>query len=113
MKRLIPILSVLFLTTARAAAQSHGNAGQEPAERIVKFYPNPATSFINFDIQRNTEKGYSLQVFNFLGKQVYEVRNLSARTTVDLSEYTRGIYIYQLRDLSGKILESGKFQVAK
>jgi hypothetical protein len=44
---------------------------------------------------------------------VYEAKNVSERTTVNLADYNRGIYIYQLRDINGKILESGKFQVAK
>jgi hypothetical protein len=85
----------------------------ENGMKIIKFYPNPATTFINFDIQKNYDKGFSIQVYNFLGKQVYEAKNVSERTTVNLADYNRGIYIYQLRDINGKILESGKFQVAK
>ena len=82
-------------------------------ERIVKFYPNPATSFINFDLQKTPDKGYDIQIFNFLGKMVYEQKNIPTRTIINLTEYTRGVYIYQLRDHDGKILESGKFQVSK
>ncbi len=29
------------------------------------------------------------------------------------NEFYRGIYVYQLRDNTGKILETGKFQVVK
>jgi hypothetical protein len=32
---------------------------------------------------------------------------------VDLADFNRGVYIYHLRDLSGKIIESGKFQVSR
>jgi len=79
----------------------------------MKFYPNPAASVINFDFQKNYEKGYSIQVYNFIGKQVSEVKNVSPKTTLNVSDYFRGIYIYQLKDNNGKIIESGKFQVAR
>ena len=42
-----------------------------------------------------------------------ELNNLGARTTVNLSDYGRGVYIYQLRDKTGRIVESGKFQVSR
>ena len=41
--------------------------------KIVKFYPNPATSNINFELQRALDKSYSLQIFNFMGKKVLEL----------------------------------------
>jgi hypothetical protein len=82
-------------------------------ERIIKLYPNPATSYITFDLQKAREKGFSIQVYNFLGKKMYESQNLTEKITVDLTEFNRGVYIYHLRDLSGKIIESGKFQVSR
>ena len=54
-----------------------------------------------------------MQVFNFLGKVVYEQKNIPSRTTINLNDYNRGVYIYQLRGRDGKIVESGKFQVSK
>lgn len=82
-------------------------------QRMLKLYPNPAISFIKFEFLKNYEKGYTLQVINFIGRQVYEVKNVTPTTTLDLSPYNRGVYIYQLKDASGKIVESGKFQVAR
>jgi hypothetical protein len=52
-------------------------------------------------------------VYNFLGKKVIELQDVATKTRIDLSNYSRGIYIYQLKDKSGKIIESGKFQVEK
>jgi hypothetical protein len=80
---------------------------------IIKFYPNPATSYISFDLEKNAPKGLSVQVYNFLGKKMYEGKNLSEKTTINLSDYNRGIYIYHLIDQNGKIIVSGKFQVSK
>ena len=97
--------------------QTNGQQNREPvqdvAQRIMKLYPNPAVSFIKFDFQKNYEKGYTLQVMNFIGRQVQEVKNINASTTLDLSIFNRGVYIYQLKDQSGRVVESGKFQVTK
>jgi hypothetical protein len=79
----------------------------------VKLYPNPATSYITFDLQSGYQKGMSVQIFSFLGKKMSEIPNAQQKTTVDLSEYTRGLYMYHLMDATGKVVESGKFQVTK
>jgi hypothetical protein len=48
-----------------------------------------------------------------MGKKVYEIKNTPVRFSVDLEEFFRGIYIFQLRNKNGQIIESGKFQVVK
>ena len=115
MKRILPILSIILLTAIHSRGQERIIASTVDAAtpRIMKFYPNPAVSFIKFDFQKNYDRGYTLQVINFLGKQVQEVKNINPSTTIDLSAFTRGVYIYQLRDRGGKVVESGKFQVSK
>ena len=53
-------------------------------------------------------------MYNFLGKRVEDIKNFSNKHTVDLnSRYYSGIYIYQLRDSKGSLIESGKFNVIK
>ena len=86
---------------------------QDAAQRVLKLYPNPAVSFIKIEFQNNFDNGYNLQIINFLGKQVYEVKSLNTTTTLDLTTFPRGVYIYQLKDREGKMVEAGKFQVAK
>lgn len=112
MKRILPIASIILLTAIHSQGQLR-TLPQDAADRVVKFFPNPATSFITFDLQKGNEKGYDMQVFNFLGKVVYEQKNIPSRTTINLNDYNRGVYIYQLRGRDGKIVESGKFQVSK
>lgn len=106
-------MSIILLTTLYSSGQTTREPNTVGAQRIMKLYPNPAVSFIRFEFQKNFDKGYSLQIINFIGKQVYEAKNINASMTLDLATYTRGIYIYQLKDQSGKVVESGKFQVSK
>lgn len=81
--------------------------------KIVKFYPNPATTNITFEFQKGKESSFNLQIYNFLGKKVLEIKNTAVSNQVNLSDFDRGVYIFQLRDFNGKIIESGKFQVSK
>jgi len=42
-----------------------------------------------------------------------EIKDIPYRTELNLDNYYTGIYIYQLRDQTGNIAESGKFNVIK
>jgi hypothetical protein len=104
----------MLLITIQSQAQSTRSVPATiTTERIIKLYPNPATTYITFDLQKGYEKGLSLQIYSFLGKKMYEGQNVPSKITLDLSEFNRGLYMYHLIDNSGKVIEFGKFQVAK
>lgn len=108
---------LLLLALSGTAAMSQDRAAQQvvpvQAARMIRFYPNPATTFINIEPQKPMSRGYSFQVYNFLGKKVADLQEVTSKTRIDLTNFSRGIYIYQLKDASGKVVESGKFQVEK
>lgn len=112
MKKNLYILLILIGFAFNASAQNKLDGGMT-SSRIMKYYPNPATTEIKFDCQRGFDKNYSLQIFNFMGKKVYEFKNISYQMNINLDGFYRGIYIFQLRDKNGSIVESGKFQVNK
>jgi hypothetical protein len=110
--RFFYILSIILLTTLQSKSQTNRPANQEAVARITKFYPNPAVSQITFDFDQNTDKTYSFQVFNFVGKKVLDLPAVNQKTVVNVSDYYRGVYIFQLKDKTGKMIDSGKFQVS-
>ena len=114
MKKLYFILTfVLGLTFTNFAQIKPSDSFDGSVIKLVKFYPNPATTAINFEFQRMQEKSYLFQVYNFMGKKIVELKPPSAKFFLNLQDFFRGVYIYQVRDLNGKIVESGKFQVVK
>lgn len=113
MKKIANILILLIGINFTSFAQAKPDTDQALQAKLIKFYPNPASSVINFDYLKGYDKSYSLQVFNFMGKKVYEVKNTPTRFIINLDEFYRGIYVFQLRDKNGSIIESGKFQVIK
>jgi hypothetical protein len=100
-----------FTLAAGAQAQSRTIGSDQGA--VLRFFPNPATTQVTFDFSRSFDRGFTLQVYNFLGRKMYEGINVAQRTTLNLTDYNRGVYIFQLLDRAGKMVETGKFQVSK
>lgn len=117
-KKFTILLLVLTVTALSAGAQSmpvHGQhqQSQTPKKKILKVYPVPATTQVTFEIQGNNEGVYEIIVYNFLGKKMDELKSVSNRETLNLNNYYSGIYIYQLRNKKGNLIESGKFNIVK
>ena len=114
MKRLVYIILLIAITTLSSFTifNINENGGKED-QKIVQFYPNPATSFIVFDLPSVFDKNYTLQIYNFLGKKLISQQVNSSKISISLDNFYRGLYVYQLRDASGNIEESGKFQILK
>ena len=112
-KLLIAMLIVVSVSVAYAYDYDYNSF--DGKAKFVKLYPNPATSFVNFEFVNTTDKSSTIEIFSFTGKKMYEQKlNGDSKITVTLSnDYYRGLYLYKLRDRSGNIIESGKFQVIK
>lgn len=111
--RTLYLSSIILFITVQAQSQNRAMPLFDQDTKIVKFYPNPAVTAITFDFDAQEDKTYSFQIFNFLGKKVYQAPSFSPKMNVNVSDFPRGIYIFWLRDQNGKILQSGKFQVIK
>jgi len=113
-KYILFILILLFGLNFTSFAQiKPGTLLGDNQAKFLKFYPSPATTDITFEYQHGYDKSFTLQLYNFMGKKVYELVTTTPHVTVSLSNFYRGVYIYQLRDKNGQIIESSKFQVVK
>lgn len=107
---IIFIIGVNFTSFSQTkTATTAGNS----TEKLIKLYPAPASTVINFDFQNGYDKSLSFQVYNFTGKKVYELKNPPQKIVLSLTEYSRGFYFYQLRDKNGRFVETGRFLVLK
>jgi hypothetical protein len=81
--------------------------------KFIKTYPNPAITTVNIEFQKGYNKFYSIQILNSLGRKMYMAKSIPSSFTIDLrkEKFYRGIYIYQLLDKKGSIIESGKILV--
>jgi hypothetical protein len=108
----ILLVAVIFCLAAFKQPEN-SNAVGDIQTKTIKCYPNPAVSFVNFEFpDEYVSKNYILQVYTLTGKKMYETNINTVKTTINFtSDYYRGIYIYQLQDKTGRIIETGKFQV--
>jgi hypothetical protein len=83
------------------------------SNKQVQFFPNPASTSINFEFKYTVERGSVIQLYSFLGRKMASLPISGNKMQVSLNEFITGIYIFQVRDASGRIVESNKFQVAK
>ena len=113
MNKFFYILILLIGINFTSFAQAKNPAQGESIAKLIKPYPIPATTAINFEFQYGYNKSFSLQIYNFMGKKINEFSKIPPRFTMPLANFYRGIYVYQLRDKDGKIIDSGKFQVVK
>ncbi|MEJ7610797.1 MAG: T9SS type A sorting domain-containing protein [Ferruginibacter sp.] len=114
MKNILFIL--IFLIGVNFTSFAQNRIGTEPGAsqtKFIKSYPNPASTVVNFEFQKGYSRSYSIRVLNSIGKQVYESQNMPTLLRIDLREqkFYRGIYIYQLVDKNGLVIESGKILV--
>ena len=117
MNTFVLLKKILYIFIFIAGFQLSSNAQVKhfanDAVKTVKFYPNPATSFINFEFSENYDDSYTLVIFNFIGKKIEDLKVTDQKMAVSLTNYYRGLYVFQLRDKQGNVIESGKFQVVK
>ena len=107
------LILIIGISSTSFAQNKSAPADVSASAKQMKFYPNPASSMITFEFGKGIDNSYSLQLYNFMGKKVYDVKKILGRITINLEDFFRGIYIFQVRDQTGTIVQSGKFQVVK
>ncbi len=113
MKKYFYILLFILAISFNGSAQVKPTFQNDNISASVKFYPNPAVNFINFEFDKNYDKSYTLYIYSFIGKKVIELKFIELKMTIPLNELYRGVYIFQFRNIQGTVVESGKFQVSK
>ena len=81
------------------------------ANTHIALYPNPVTNelFVEADLQQNA----SFVAYNVVGKQVLNVAITDNLNTVNTADLANGMYVFQLIDEKGKVIQLGKFTVER
>ncbi len=108
----IGLYILVSLISFSAVSQVKRTSMSEHVKRTVIF-PNPGRSFIQIQFKHQEAAPATLVIYNFVGKKQLELTNPGPNIYVDLSDFRRGLYIFQFRDKNGQIIDSGKFQVEK
>ena len=117
-KKSLIIIGILFIITSSFTPGGNGFYDSffsaPTTSKVIRFFPNPATTVINFEFDKSVASTSVIAIYSFYGKKMSEQR-LSSNTVAFILDdnYTRGLYLFQLRDQTGRLIESGKFQVSK
>jgi len=80
----------------------------ESSKNKIHVYPNPANDIIYFNQVESKVSTFSkINIYNING-QLMEVKNYTSFLSVDISDYSSGIYFYSISDDDG-IIQNGKF----
>ena len=113
LKRIFYIFIFIIGLNFTSLAQNKTSVLEDGTAKLIKLYPIPATSAITFDFVSGYDKSYTFEVYNFTAKKVYELKAPPQKITLQLTDFTRGFYYYQLRDKTGKLIETQRFLVLK
>lgn len=81
----------------------------EKAATTVQVYPNPATDVVNFTIEYNKAK--MVKITDITGREVTTANFDINAAQVNVSTFKAGIYLYQIMDVDGNVIKSGKINV--
>lgn len=81
------------------------------AASSVSIYPNPGNG--EFTIKSSVASGQSsvIKVFNILGKQIYSGTVQNGISSLNLSNESKGMYLYRVYSQTGSILSTGKLVI--
>lgn len=75
----------------------------------LKVYPNPVEEVLNFSIDYN--QAIKVTLLDITGKQVEVSPFWLKQTSINMSNYNAGIYIYEISSENGEIIKIGKIAV--
>ena len=78
----------------------------------VTLYPNPAANEITINVSTALNNN-SVEILDVTGKLIATSSFRSNKITLSVSDYSNGIYFYNITDVNGKVIHSDKFVVAK
>ncbi len=75
----------------------------------LSIYPNPVTSFIEYNLSANTKsQNIKLEIFNLEGQLIKNFEQKSSKDKLDVENLKSGIYILQISE-KDKVLAKRKF----
>lgn len=69
-----------------------------------KLYPNPTNSFLNIERSNAYKNNELLKIYNSRGRLIISDKLESEISRIDLSEFTKGLYIVQIGELTRQLV---------
>lgn len=77
---------------------------------VTTVFPNPATSYVNFVCNDNP---YVVEIYNLAGVKIATQQFAGRKAHYNSDSLDSGMYLFMVRNEEGKLLSTGKFNIAK
>ncbi len=64
--------------------------------KFLKIFPNPTEKYIIIKVMKELPSDYKVKIYNLLGKNIYNSTLNSGYEKIDLSSYSKGVYILEI-----------------
>lgn len=88
--------------------ESGSSVSIDEFSKNVKVYPNPASNYVNFDVD-GLENG-NISITSLTGQEVINT-SINSSTTVDVANLKAGVYIYTIRDSNNELVKTNKLVI--
>ncbi|OYU81068.1 MAG: hypothetical protein CFE23_06120 [Flavobacterium sp. BFFFF1] len=78
------------------------------APDTIAVYPNPTADRLKIEVDSNLMFPIHFKLNNTLGENLIDHRLLSNSNTIELSDLSKGVYLYQLLNANNEIVKIGK-----
>lgn len=82
---------------------------KEFADVNLSVYPNPVSDVLNFDIDYNNAA--RVEIMDIAGRKIEAANFEMNHASVDVRNYNKGIYLYQILSNDGQVVKTGKITV--
>lgn len=103
------VKDIIWDTTAPAPVTTSVNRISNQNVTIV--YPNPCTTSAKF--LTSAKNASTVSIFDISGRMIDRVSMKNGIATYNTSAFSNGMYLYEINDLSGNVIDRGKFSVQK
>ena len=79
----------------------------------IKVYPNPATQYIDVDLEKLPKAGVTVTLTNGIGQTLFTTKMSSRFTRIDLNNLNGGIFLVTIQDEKSRTIKTEKVIVFK
>lgn len=79
------------------------------AANSLNVFPNPVSDVLNFEMDYH--KAATAVVMDITGRKIATESFVLGKASLNVSNYNKGIYLYQVTNEEGKVIKAGKFIV--
>ena len=78
----------------------------ETANTFTEIYPNPGKNSLTISVKT---PGSTMQMFDVLGRKVFEKQWMDEVVTINTESWPSGMYFWKMTTSSGTLVETGKW----